>query len=144
MKQKKSQQKTSERTDWLRNHELVMATYLRLYQSRKKLPTQEQVALACGLSRDTVMKHLRSVKLADVIPAVQSETAAVLRALTKTAKAGKAQEVKLWMQLVHNFEERVKHSGYVGQVDLKDLTKEQLRRISSGEDIANVLANQNG
>jgi hypothetical protein len=96
----------AKRQDWERYHALIVDCYLRLFAEKKRPPSQTEIGIACGLSRDTVGNHIRGLKLEDYLPDVKLRTMRVLHGLTQRAEQGYAAEVKLWMQLVYDWTER--------------------------------------
>ena|SRR3990167_5480780 len=139
---KQTSQKEAKRRDWEYNHEKIISTHLRLYLETGKLPTQEKLAEACQLSRGAIQDHLKDLRLPESTVPFRTQTHQVLEGLTERAKKGNAVDVKLWLQIVHGWKEVIATQGFTGTVDLKKLTKEQLKRIADGEDIASVLADQ--
>lgn len=96
----------TKRQDWERNHAQIVDSYLRLFAEKKRPPTQTEIALDCKLSRQAIHKHIKNLKLEDYLPDVKLRTMRVLHGLSARAEKGYAQEVKLWMQIVHGWVER--------------------------------------
>jgi DNA-binding phage protein len=134
-------QKSTKRQDWDRNHTAITEAYITLVQELKRPPTQTQIAERCQLSRESINKHLKELKLDDVTPDIKLHTQRVLLGLTKKAETGDAPAVKLWMQLVHGWVETTKHSGVIGTFDSTKCSMTQLERIANGEDPTLVLQN---
>jgi hypothetical protein len=140
---KKGSQEVTNKTTWNSHHAAIKEAFVKLYQEKNHAPTQAEIAKRCGMSRKCVNEHMKEIRLDDVTPAIKSETLEILLGLSKKAKTGDAQAVKLWMQLVHGWKEKTEHSGYVGTFDPSKCTMEQIERIANGEDPGLVLSNTN-
>jgi DNA-directed RNA polymerase specialized sigma subunit len=138
---KKASQEVTNKTTWNNHHAAIKEAFVKLYQEKKHAPTQEEIAKQCNLSRKCVNEHMKEIQLDDVTPAIKSETLEVLNGLTKKAKTGDPQAVKLWMQLVHGWKEKTEHSGYIGTFDPSKCSMDQIERIANGEDPGIVLQN---
>jgi hypothetical protein len=136
-------QEFSKRQDWERNHVAITDAYFRLFVELKRPPNQTEIAEACKLSRISIGKHLKELKIEDVTPEIKLRTTRVLLGLTKKAETGDPPAVKLWMQLVHGWVETSKLTGTVGTFDASACSMSQLERIKNGEDINFVLQSIN-
>ena len=111
----KNKQKTPERKDWETNHWLIYDAYLQEFKRTGKPPTQVELAKLTKLNRQTIGNHLRDTKLEHLIPSVKMRTMRVLHGLAKRAEEGYAAEVKLWMQLVENWSDKLEITGKDGE-----------------------------
>ena len=104
-----------QRADWERNHQLIQDAYIALFAELKRIPTFEETASRCNLSRQTVWRHSCDLKLEDVTSSVRIRTGRVLHGIAAAAEKGDAACAKLFMQLVHGWREAqvVRHEGSV-------------------------------
>lgn len=100
-------QKLTKRQDWKRTHASILNAYFRLFAEGKRPPTQEKIAKECDISRETVNRHIRDLKLEDFVPNVKVRTYQVLNGLSKRAEKGYAAEVRLWMQLIYGWNDKL-------------------------------------
>lgn len=110
----KSKQNSANDAKFIRCKALVLDTYLKYYQEHDSLPTQTEVASICDIDRATVARHLQEMKLEDIVPAHKARTEEILAGLGDKAKGGDPAAVKLWMQLVYGWREKVEHLGKDG------------------------------
>ena len=91
---------------WKLNHINVLDKYVELYNALGKPPTVGELATATTLSRQAVSRHLQKMELPEVSVVYKKEVADVLGALTKKAKTGDVNAIKLYAQLIFGFSER--------------------------------------
>lgn len=107
----------AQRSDWERNHQKIQDAYLAIFAETKRIPTFEETAKRCNLSRQTVWRHSCNLKLEDVIPSVKIRTGRVLHGIASAAEKGDASCAKLFMQLVYGWKEKTEHSGSITVFD---------------------------
>lgn len=103
------------RIDFQSNQAKIQEAFVKFFSKKKRRPTICELAEYSGLSEKTVFRHLKKLGLPKFVETYKILTDNVLMALYSSAKAGKAPEVKLWMQLIEGWNETtgVKHSGEI-------------------------------
>ena len=90
----------SNRTDWETNHAKIRDAMLTLIDRKKgKLPSQEEIATECNLSRATVQRHLKQMDLSTIAKPFRALADTVLLGLANKAVKGDANAAKLYFQL---------------------------------------------
>lgn len=89
--------------------ELIKDTYLELIKTRKKMPTQEEVAQKCNLTRKTVNLHLNRANLTALRKPYKVFGNNVLLSLYSKAIKGDVQAIKLFLSLIFDYNEKIEH-----------------------------------
>lgn len=119
----------NESTEWEEDEESGLA--YRMQRIEPPFPTSKEIAEKVGMTPGTVTKHIKQMNLENFRGTAQALIPDVLAALGRRAIIeGKAPEVKLFMQLVGEWEEKSKvdaeHSGEISlKVARKVYTKEK-------------------
>jgi hypothetical protein len=108
-----------ERSDKEHNMELVKETMLAYFAEHGKLPSARILEELTGLHKNTVQKHVRSMKFEPLKSPFRLLTPAVLEAIYKrVVNTGDPVAAKLWLQVMEGWKEKseqdVKHTGNVG------------------------------
>lgn len=70
-------------------------------------PTSKEISAKVGFSKAIVERHLEEIKMDNFKGTAQHYTPAIIASLAQTAiTTGKAPEVKLWFQIVEDWEEK--------------------------------------
>jgi hypothetical protein len=97
------------RRDYLQTDELIKDTYLELIKTRKRMPTQEEVAEKCNLTRKTVNLHLNKTNLTGLRKPYKVFGNNVILALYRKAIKGDVQAIKLFLSLIFDYNEKIEH-----------------------------------
>lgn len=128
---------------WTKNHEIIKASFLKLYSKLKKLPTQQEIADDCKVSRITVNKHLKDLSLNDISPLFKLKADRVINGIAKKAETGDAPSAKLFFQIVFGWQEKskIEESGEttVKNIDMNLFTDYGLERLKRGDNLEDVL-----
>lgn len=90
---------------WENNHERIEHAFFKFIDENKRLPNYRELAEATGMTRQTVSQHMKELNLDIWRPQFKMFTQKVLEKLTKEAvSTGKADLIKLFMQIVENFD----------------------------------------
>jgi hypothetical protein len=134
------------RLTWEQNHARIQDAYLQLFQKTKRIPTMQEVADLCQLSRNTVWKHCNELQLSDIVPRIKVRADRILFGLATKAEKGDAAAAKLFFQLTFGWREASEH--YIGNLEkLKDIdfatvSTDRLKRIAAGEPAELVLSDR--
>lgn len=106
------------------NDALIRAEYTRALRETHFMPTQAEVAKACGVTEKTVNTHLHAVNLNEIIPPFKVFGTDILRGLAEKAEAGDAAAARLFFFLVFDKVERKEIKAEVkatvkGKLDMK-------------------------
>jgi AraC-like DNA-binding protein len=104
MKQKtiksKKRRSVRDRTDWEMNHSRIRDAMLTLIdRNRGTIPSQDEIAKECKLSRPTVQRHLKEMELTDIAKPFRALADAVLLGLANKAVRGDTNAAKLYFKL---------------------------------------------
>jgi len=92
--------RSENRTDWEANHAKIRDAMLLLIDRKKgKLPSQDEIARECKLSRATVQRHLKEMDLTKIAKPFRMLADTVLLGLANKAVKGDANAAKLYFQL---------------------------------------------
>jgi hypothetical protein len=97
------------RHDYIQTDELIKAAYLELIKTRKRMPTQEEVAKECNLARKTVNLHLNRTNLSVLRKPYKVFGNNVLLSLYSKAVKGDVQAIKLFLSLIYDWNEKSEH-----------------------------------
>lgn len=136
MPRAKSTQTKQKRKDWEINHALITEAYLSLVKERLRAPTVQEVADMLGLTWDTVRKHVDELRFTPSTHPLRILTDKVIISIAQSAMEGNPGSQKLWMQLMEGWGEKTTNLN----VDLAQLTTEQLLRLRNGEALESVLS----
>jgi len=136
----KSQQQldivVAHRADWERNHRDILNAYLLLFQEKKGVPTMEEVAERCNLSRNTVWRHSDGLKLEEVAAQFRLRATSVLHGIASGAEKGDASCARLYAQLVFGWKESTEISGPGGgpiqYAEVRESLLTRLNQIAEG------------
>ena len=106
------------RNNYIQTDELIKNTYLEYIKTKKKLPTQEEVAKICNISRKTVNLHLNKVNLATLHAPYKMFGDRVLLSLYIKAMKGDVQAIKLFLSLIYDWNEKTEHK-HTGDIKLE-------------------------
>jgi len=124
----------SKRSDWEANQFTVRKEVLESYLEHRVVPTQEQLAERCGLSRSTVQRHLQHLSLEDVVPQYRAFGEMVIDKLMMRAIAsGDPSAVKLYFQLVFGWNEKE---------EIEKRARQQAREEKEEQDELNKLTDE--
>jgi len=103
------------RKDYILIDEQIKKAYKDIIKAEKRIPTQQEVADRCKISRDTVIKHFKRINIQDLIQPFKMFGNEVLIGLFKKAAAGDVQAIKLYFMLIYDWSEKqeVEHTGGV-------------------------------
>lgn len=87
--------------------ETIRATYLRIIETEHRIPSQKEVAEACGVTDRTIRNHLNRIQLGTQSLPFRIFTNDVFLGLLERAKTGDPSAVKLYFMLVFNWHDRV-------------------------------------
>ncbi len=90
------------RCDYVLNKIKIMDALNRILKTKGRKPTTKEIANECGLGIRTVIRHLSEYDKAGGLSNFKILTNKVIISLYEKAQEGRAQEVKLWMELVEN------------------------------------------
>lgn len=129
-----------ERTEvWERNHESIMEAYWKLRsESPLKTPSNTAIAQLSGLSRPTVIKHMREMELSDGATQIKKFRDDVLNAVSLKAIQGDVLAAKLYFQLAYGWTEKTEVKNEIISKTLQisftsDLDKKEDEKESDGE-----------
>lgn len=113
------------RKDWEVNQLCIEEGFFKLVAKLKRCPTWDELAAYTGLSVSSVRRHLDAIDLTEARRKVKSMTERVLLRATDNAMGGDSRDIKLWMQLVHDWSEKKilkieKAPGEFSDEDLED------------------------
>ena len=88
------------RTDWAANHSKIRDAMLTLIDRNKgRIPSQDEIANECGLSRTTVQRHLREMELTEIAKPFRALADTVLLGLANKAVRGDTNAARLYFKL---------------------------------------------
>jgi len=99
------------RHDYIQTDELIKETYLELIKTKKRMPTQEEVAKKCNLTRKPVNLHLNRTNLTILRKPYKVFGNNVLLSLYSKAIKGDVQAIKLFLSLIFDWNETKEISG---------------------------------
>lgn len=115
------------RHDYIQTDELIKSTYLELIKTRKRMPTQEEVAKECNLTRKTVNIHLNRANLIGLRKPYKVFGNNVLLALYSKAIKGDVHAIKLFLSLIFDWNEKQEIKGEIQvKADVKILSAEEV------------------
>ena len=100
-----------------------------MIQNLGRKPTYQEVADDCRLSRNTVDKHIKSLKFDGLKHPLRILTDDVILAIAATARAGSSASQKLWMQIMEGWTER-QITEHEGELNLNDARKRLIERLT--------------
>lgn len=90
---------------WERNHDVIEKAFFDLLTENKKVPSYNQIAKRTGISRQAVSGHMKELNIDIWKPQFRMFTPKILTKLAAEAmNNGRADHIKLFMQLIENFE----------------------------------------
>jgi hypothetical protein len=93
-------EKPQTRTDWEANHAKIRDAMLVLIDRGKgRIPSQDEIAKECGLSRPTVQRHMKDMDLTQIAKPFRMLADTVLLGLANKAVKGDSQAAKLYFKL---------------------------------------------
>lgn len=100
--------KIKRRFDYKAHHREIMIFMMDFMKANKgHIPTVREITEAVKLNKKTVEKHLQEVSFDNFLPMYRKFTPEVVKGLLKGAMNGRAQNAKLWFQLVEGWNEEV-------------------------------------
>lgn len=98
--------------------ELIKNAYMDIIKNENRMPTQEEVAKKCNITRKTVNEHLNKIELRELVKPFKIFGNHVLIGLRDKAMAGDTQAAKLFFMLIYDWSEKqqVEHKGEVKTV----------------------------
>jgi len=84
----------------------IKNAFIEILKNEKRMPAQEEVAKIVGLTRETVNKHLRQIKLSDLVEPFKIFGNDVLIGLRDKAMMGDERAAKLFFKLVFDWAEK--------------------------------------
>lgn len=99
------------RSDYIQTDELIKDTYLEFIKTKKKIPTQEEVAEKCNITRKTVNLHLKRINLKALYTPYKVFGDKVLLSLYIKAMKGDVPAIKLFLALVFDYNEKHEIEG---------------------------------
>lgn len=114
------------RRDFREIHGRITSYILEYLAKHKSAPSDYTIAEELSLNRKTVAAHRKYLRFDLQLPELKELTPIILRGFAlRTAAAGKAADVKFWMQLVEGWAEtvQVNHGGEI-IVELPEELKE--------------------
>ena len=118
---------------WDLNHSIIRNSYVKLIQELKRKPTYDEVVTDSGLSRNTIQKHISTLKFDPLKHPLRILTDDVIISIISSAKNGSAGSQKLWMQLCEGWSEKtiIEHEG---QIDLTDVRNKLIEKLTGKKD----------
>ena len=104
------------RKDYILTDQKIKNAYVDIIKAEKRIPTQEKVAKLCGISRDTVSRHLNRIDLAELVQPFRIFGNDVLMGLRNKAITGDVQAAKLFFMLIYDWNEKTALDVSVKQI----------------------------
>lgn len=96
--------------------------YLKYLDSTGKIPTYTYLADKIGISQKTLWMHMKNRTLEDLKPHFKPRTKRIIDKLARVAEeTGRAQETKLYLQVIEDFQEKTQSDV---KFDMHKLKKE--------------------
>lgn len=118
------------RSDYVIHHQVIETFLLDYLKKNSRLPTQQQIAQAVKMSRDTVQRHLAKLTIQTLMPQYKNLSPRMMIGLFGKAASGNPLAAKLWLQVVEGFAEKSERA--ISTKDDDDVFK--------SEDIPDALA----
>lgn len=91
---------------WESNHAAIASAMSELLMDLNRIPTQEELAVKCGLSRQTVQKHLKEFQCEplylDQVNAMKMTTGSILSKLYEMSMQGSVKAARLYLEMIEN------------------------------------------
>ena len=113
---------------WEINHQIIRDAYVTLIASLERKPTYKEVSEDCGLSINTIKKHIDELKFNPVKSPLRILTEDVIMSIANSAMDGSHGSQKLWMQILEGWSERtvLEHEG---KIDVTEIRKRLIDRL---------------
>lgn len=99
---------SASRTDWQANHARIRDAMLALIDRGKgRIPSQDEIAKECGLSRPTVQRHLKEMELTEIAKPFRALADTVLLGLANKAVRGDANAARLYFRLTFGTDSKI-------------------------------------
>jgi len=113
---------------WEINHQIIRDAYVTLIASLERKPTYKEVSEDCGLSINTIKKHIDELKFNPVKSPLRILTEDVIMSIANSAMEGSHGSQKLWMQILEGWSERtvLEHEG---KIDVTEIRQRLIDRL---------------
>ena len=113
---------------WEINHQIIRDAYVTLIASLERKPTYKEVSEDCGLSINTIKKHIDELKFNPVKSPLRILTEDVIMSIANSALEGSHGSQKLWMQILEGWSERtvLEHEG---KIDVTEIRQRLIDRL---------------
>ena len=112
------------------NHEKIEDAYLMLIKKNGKVPTLSLISAETGLSLNTISKHLKDIRLAEMTPKQKLRMERVLNTLANKAESGDIRAIELYLKVVADW---IPKTEVTGEVDRNKILKIE---FSNGKNVS--------
>lgn len=112
----------SNRFDYLKTHQDIENFIMKHLKDNKVLPTKAQISQALGINRKTVWSHMDDLRFQNMMPDYKALTPKVMLGLLSGCIRGSAMSVKLWMQIVEGYSDKVENEEVSADDESKKVT----------------------
>lgn len=97
------------------NHAAIHDAYIKLITKQKRKPTLEEVSQVCGLSVNTVNKHLQELEFVPAAHELRVLTDDIILAVYSGAMGGSAGMARLWFELMESWSPKLRLANADGE-----------------------------